>query len=112
MLTSCSGTASNAIVLSFTHSSLRISGEKSESSVLYRVGSSADLLQALNADQQTKLFKCLVAERHPEEFYQSFLKRSAIPSDQQKDLMRAVRYYFSLLSGGSSEEEAVPPEEP
>lgn len=86
--------------------------EKSESSVLYRVGSSADLLQTLNADQQMKLFKCLVAERHPEEFYQSFLKRSAIPSDQQKDLMRAVRYYFSLLSGGSSEEEAVPPEEP
>ena len=84
--------------------------KKSEGSVLYRIGSSADLLERLDADQQTKLFKCLLAEWHKEDFYQAYLDRSVIPADRQKKLMHAARYYLSLLPGGGSSGEAVPEE--
>ena len=79
--------------------------KKTGQSVLCRIGTNVELLRCLNADQQVKLFKCLLSERHPEEFYRTFLEQSRISSESQTELMRAAEYYFSLLSSGSDEAE-------
>ena len=88
----------------------RIREQTGGRSLFYRIGSSPGLLRCLSADQQKKLFRCLLPERHPEEFYRDFLERSAIPADSQTKLMRAAGYYLSFFPGGSPEveEEEVP----
>lgn len=82
---------------------------RSKKSILYRISVSSEFLRCLSGDQQTKLFKCLVAERHPEAFYQSFLDRAAgISANSKPELLRAAGYYLSLFaepeSGGGEEE--------
>ena len=78
-------------------------------SVLYQVAVTPELFQSLSGDLQKKLFKCLVAERHPEEFYRKLLDRCGGISDSSKQkLLRAAEYYLSLFA----EPEQPPMEQP
>lgn len=82
---------------------------RAKKSVLYRVSVSPELFRCLSGDQQTKLFKCLVAERHPEEFYQAFLDRATgISANSKPELLRAAGYYLSLFAEPEVEEESQP----
>ena len=67
-------------------------------SILSRIVTAPKVLRSLNADQQTKLFKYLLSERHPAAFYWAYLEQSEIPSDSKKELMLAAQYYLFLLS--------------
>jgi len=87
----------------------QIRSGRSKKSVLYRISVSSELLRCLNGEQQTKLFKCLVAERHPEEFYQAFLDHAVgISANSKPELLRAAGYYLSLFAEPDNEEEPQP----